>query len=153
MQTNQLPGQAPAAARNLKLYRVTEEFGNDWVLLEVDLDKLTAERAGLITDFWSESNAFIELEQGDAVRAVVRLFGMWMISTMINQGGAGFGPNTISPDGDPHPGQLWSADMHDQEGWGGHDNGDPYGWCGIRCIGASVAPINYDSVTLAEVGA
>lgn len=142
MQTNQLPGQAPTAARNLKQYRVTEVFGDDWVLLEVDLDKLTAERAGLITEFWSDTNSFLELEDGDAVRAVVRLFGMWMISTMINQGGADFDQDTRRPPFDMNPGPLWTADMHDMEGWGG-----------IRCIGASVAPINYDSVTLAEVGA
>lgn len=146
MQTNSAPGQA----RNTKRYRVIEQFSGDNVLLEVDLDLLTPARATLINEFWGRGEDRLDTEGGDVVRAVVHLFGMWIMSHMVTQGGAVFDEHTTSPDGDPNPGPLWTADVHDQEGWGGTTS-DPFGFCGIRCIAAEVKPITFDDVEILEV--
>lgn len=149
MQTIQPAATVPQAS-NTALYRVEETFGGNNVLLEVDLIKLTPERATELCNFWSCSGGYVESEDGNPVRAAVRLFGSWIISDMSQGGGTDFSPDYESPDGDPHPGLIWSADVHEADGWGGTDD-SPFGWCGIRCVAAEVASINFYSVELKEM--
>ena len=136
---------------NIKQYRVSEQFGDQQVTLEVNLDQLTVERAAMINQFWGDSDSRSEEENGDVIRAVIRLAGKWMINIMLDQGGATFTEHTTSPMGDSNPGPLWTADLHNEEGWGGTEDGNPFGLCGIRCVGADVNPIGYDDVQVEEV--
>jgi len=136
---------------DIKRYRVSEQFGDQQVTLEVNLDQLTVERATMTNQFLGDSDHRLGEENDDVIRAVIRLFGKWMINIMLAQGGATFTEHTKSPMGDLNPGPLWTADLHNEEGWGGTEDGNPFGWCGIRCVAADVNPIGYDDVQVEEV--
>ena len=74
----------------IKTFKVQAEY-NDlmYVVLQVDMDKLTLEAATQINNFCSRDER-IESEDGDVVRAVVRLYGARAIRKMLYQGGACF---------------------------------------------------------------
>lgn len=136
---------------NIKRYRVSEQFGDQQVTLEVNLDQLTVELATTINQFWSDYDNRLDEENGDVIRTVIRLAGKCMINIMLDQGGTTFTEHTTSPMGDSNPGPLWTTDLHNEEGWGGTEDGNPFGRCGIRCVKADVHPIGYYGVQVEEV--
>lgn len=136
---------------NIKRFTVKDTWKDYEVTLEVDLDRLTSERAELINSFWSGDKYRLRQENGDVVKAVIRLAGQTLINTMLCQGGANFYEHTKGAFND-NPGVIWSRDdLHNEEGWGGPVEEDGFGWCGIRVVAAEVSMPSYDEVTLSEV--
>jgi hypothetical protein len=133
---------------NIKRYTVSESWKDYSVTLEVNHDILTAERAEQINQFWSGDRYRLQKENGDVVRAVIRLAGQRLIGLMLNEGGTSFTEATNRPFDNPGP--IWTEDLHNEEGWGGSEGG-PFGWCGIRCVAADVEVPDYHDVELAEV--
>ncbi|MDH4585611.1 DUF2528 family protein [Pseudomonas sp. BN415] len=153
MQVNQPQGGAAEAttAANIKRYVVSDQIGDDQVTLEVNHDLLTEELATMINQFWTDSRSRVAEEQGDVVRTVIRLFGEWMINKMLAQGGAEFTEKSRNPLSGDNPGPYWTADIHNEEGWGGTVEGSLFGRCGIRCVAASVYVIDFDTLQVDEV--
>lgn len=116
---------------NLKRFTL-EDAWRDWeVVLEVDLDQLTVERATEINEFWSGDDDRLDDADGDVVRAVIKLAAERFIYALLEYGGL------IVCDGEQSAG--WTkSDLHEQEGWGGTEGGQPFGWCGIRLVSADV---------------
>lgn len=130
---------------NLKKFRVKDTWRDYEVTLEVDLNRLTAERAELINSFWTGAEDRVDEEGEDVVRAVIRMAGQEMICQMLNDGGAEFNEQN-----------TWrcnnvSKELHNREGWGGEVPWDNFGWCGIRVIGADVEMPTFEEVALSEV--
>ena len=122
-------------------YRVTADwFGDSEVSLEVDPDVLTPELAAEINSFWSGAKERLLAEDGDVVRAVVRMFGAAAIRCFMDDGGASFGP---CPWGDR---QMTAEVLKAQvEGWPGIDG------LGILILAAEVSAVDYHDVTLEAV--
>lgn len=128
---------------NIKQYKVSESWGDNLeVTLEVDHDKLTPERAEEHLRFWSEADDKIDEEDGNAVRAAIRDFGVNAIYHMLGDLGAKFSGGWIADN--------WSKKMRDHEGYGGEDD-TPYGWIGIRILSAQAQSPSFDEVELAEI--
>lgn len=136
---------------NLKRYTVKESWKDYTVTLEADLSILTPERAELINTFWSDHKSRVHDENGDVVRAVIRLAGSTLIRIMLAEGGASFTEKTKGAILDMNPGPIWTEDLHNEEGWGGVEPGQPFGWCGIRCVAADVDTPSYDDLELKEL--
>lgn len=135
----------------IKRYTVKESWKDYSVTLEVDHSILTTERAQMLNDFWSSNDDRESAEDGDVVRAVIRFAGSSLINIMLHEGGADFTEKTRGPIFNDSPGPLWTKDLHDEEGWGGSIEGNPFGWCGIRCVAATVDVPCFDDVELEEV--
>lgn len=135
----------------IKRYTVTESWKDYSVTLEVDHSILTPERAEELNDYWAGAQEFKDAENGDVVRAVIRLAGSTLINIMLTQGGASFTEKTKAIIIEDSPGALWTKDLHDEEGWGGSEPGTPFGWCGIRCVAGDVERSGFDDVELKEV--
>ena len=135
----------------IKRYMVKEVWKDYEVTLEVNHARLTPEVATMLNNFWSDSKSRLNTENGDPVRAAIRLFGQSMIYMMLSEGGSTFSVDTGKPSYLDNPGPIWTKDLHDEEGWGGSIEGDPYGWCGIRVIAADVEAPGFYDVELAEV--
>ena len=134
----------------IKRYVVKDAWKEYEVTLEVDHTRLTQEVATMINNFWSNSDQRLLVEGGDPVKTTIHLFGLRMIMIMLSKGGAFFGSQSRNPFTNEHRGKLWTADLQNEEGWGGA-GGDEYGWCGIRVIAADVDTPSFYDVTLAEV--
>ncbi|KSQ02022.1 DUF2528 family protein [Pseudomonas aeruginosa] len=134
----------------IKRYTVKESWKDYSVTLEVDHSILTTERATMMNDFWSNNKGRERAENGDVVRAVIRLAGSWLINMMLREGGSSF---TQTSDASPfdNPGPIWTEDLHEEEGWGGKDPSTPFGWCGIRCVAAEVEAPEFSDVVLEEI--
>ncbi|UVM06394.1 DUF2528 family protein [Pseudomonas laurylsulfatiphila] len=136
---------------NLKRYRVAESWKDYEVLLEVNLDVLTSERAAMINQYFGDDKTRLMDECDDVVRVAIRLAGSTMIRIMLEQGGAGFTPTFKNVFGD-NPGASWTRDLHSTEGFGGCEVDElPYGWCGMRVIGAEVDVPGFFEVELTEL--
>lgn len=135
----------------IKRYTVKDSWKDYSVTLEVDHSILTPERAQMINDFWSNNDNRADAEEGVVERAVIRFAGSNLINIMLRQGGANFTEKTKGPIFDDNPGPIWTKDLHDEEGWGGSEEGNPFGWCGIRCVAAEVDTPCFDDVELEEV--
>ncbi|MGH8385513.1 MAG: DUF2528 family protein [Pseudomonas sp.] len=136
---------------NLKRYRVAESWKDYEVTLEVNLDVLTQERAAMINQYLSDDKTRLMEESDDVVRVAVRLAGSTMIRIMLEQGGTSFTPASKTIFGD-NPGTSWTHDLHSAEGFGGCEADErPYGWCGIRVIGADVDVPGFFEVDLTEI--
>ncbi|WP_395593052.1 DUF2528 family protein (plasmid) [Pseudomonas sp. B26140] len=134
----------------IKRYTVTESWKDYSVTLEVDHSILTPDRATELNSFWSGAQDFADAEDGDVVRAVIRLAGSTLIRIMLTQGGTDFTEKTKGIF-NMSPGPIWTKDLHDEEGWGGSEPDAPFGWCGIRCVAASVETPGFDDMELKEV--
>lgn len=141
----------PPVQATIKRYMVKEVWKDYEVTLEVNHSRLTSEVATTLNNFWSDSKSRLSTENGDPVRAAIRLFGQTMINMMLSEGGSSFSIQTSKSHSFDDPGPIWTKDLHDEEGWGGSIEGDPYGWCGIRVIAADVEAPNFYDVELAEV--
>lgn len=139
--------------QEIKRYTVSDTWKDYQVTLEVDHGVLTEERAKEINGFWSDDDYRVSDENGDVVRAVIRLFGQRMINLLLAEGGGCFSSQGEWPlsAGSLGVATIWTKDLHNEEGWGGSVEGDPYGWCGIRLLAADVENAAFDSVTLREV--
>lgn len=126
---------------NITTYRVAADFFSDAeVTLQVDLDVLTPALAAEINNFWSHPKDRLQAEDGDVVRAVVRMFGEAAIRHFMADGGASFGP---CPWGDR---QMTVEVLKAQvEGWPDIDG------LGIGIVGAEVSAVGYHDVTLEAV--
>lgn len=133
-------------------YKVKETWKDYEVTLEVNHDILTVDVATLINQFWSDDESRLAAEDGDVVRAVIRFFGSNIIQSMLSDGGASFSSTHKSPITGENPGRYWTAALHNEEGWGGTQDGTPYGFCGIRVIAADVDAIGFDDVELEAIG-
>jgi hypothetical protein len=136
---------------NIKRYKVKDTWKDHEVTLEVNHTVLTQERARMIITSWSDDEQRLEEENGDVIRTVIRLFGLRMINALLAEEGGCFGSNCESTFSDDHPGAFWTRELHNENGWGGSIDGEPYGWCGIRLIAADVESATFDSVELVEV--
>jgi Protein of unknown function (DUF2528) len=130
----------------IKRYTVEHEWHDHTVTLEVDHQIMTPELAKQHLDYWSGSAEFQEDENGDAVRAVIRLFGASLIARILEQGGATFSDDTAA--------KIWSREQQDAEGWAGASTAapfSPFGNVGIRAVSASVDGVGFDDVRIKEI--
>lgn len=127
---------------NLRRYKVDAAFKECSVILEVDTDKLTIERAEMFLRFWTGAEGKIADEGGDVVRAAVRDFGVNAMYHMLGDMGASFSGG--------HQAERWSKEMRDMEGYGAED-GTPHGWLGIRVVAADAESPSWDECSLDEV--
>lgn len=117
---------------NLKKFTLRDSW-KDWsITLEVDLDILTEERATEINEFWSDADYRLGEEDGDVVRAVIRMAARRFVFAFLEIGGA------VVCGGTEYTSSWTKTELHDQEGWGGSEEGNPFGWCGIRLVEADV---------------
>lgn len=144
--------ESPPKYSGIIQYKVKETWKDYEVTLEVNHDILTEEVATLINQFWSGNDWRLSAEDGDVVRVVIRLFGSSMIQTMLSYGGARFSSTFKSPITGDNPGRYWTEDQQNEEGWGGTQDGHPYGFCGIRVIAADVETLGFDDVELEAIG-
>lgn len=126
---------------NLKDFMVSALDGEWQVVLEVDLDKLTVERAREHNLFWSGADFRVAAEDGDVVKAAVRNFGTRAIREIASDGGDWFGDGTHS--------KHYTDQIHEEEGFGGGD-GTPHGWIGIRIVSAEVNVPGFNDCELSE---
>ena len=131
---------------NLKPYKVKDTWKDYEVTLEVNLERLTEERAGLINTFWTGAEDRQDEENGDVIRTVIRLAGLEVICEMLEDGGADFSSKDNS-----YPARSSTWALQNKEGWGGKIEGDEFGWCGIRVVAADVQVPSFEDVALAEV--
>ena len=121
---------------NVKTYKVVAAWFDDAeVSLQVDLDVLTPDLAMLINGFWSGSEDRLKAENGDVVRAVVRLFGSCAISYFMSDGGARMSWCDS---------RYWTEKVikEQREGWPDIDS------LGILISAALVGSVDYDDVSL-----
>ncbi|MGK4362065.1 DUF2528 family protein [Ectopseudomonas chengduensis] len=117
---------------NLQKFTLSDSW-KDWsITLEVDLDILTAERATEINEFWSGDDDRLSDADGDVIRAVVKLAAERFVFAFLEIGGA-----FVEKDG-WNAGHWTKRSLHQEEGWGGSEEGNPFGWCGIRLVHADV---------------
>lgn len=114
------------------------------VVVEMDTDVLTVERATEINAFWGSAAERLEGSGGDVVLAVVRMFALGAIYELIHDGGGSFSSDVVAA--------AWSRKLHEEEGWGGA-NDTPHGWCGLRLTMAEVLLPEGHDFDLAEVQA
>lgn len=133
----------------IKRYTVKHPWHEHEVTLEVDHSILTPTLAKEHVEFWAGAEEFRDAENGDDVRATIRLFGSNIMAMMLRDGGAVFNDKTKNMLGRTVS-QYWTDQQHYEEGWGGSD-GSPFGRCGIRVIAADVTGIGFDDVELDEL--
>lgn len=138
---------ATADKPEIKRFKVKDSWKDYEVTLEVNLDRLTTERAQMINSFWTGAEDRESEEDGGIIRTVIRLAGLEVICEMLEDGGADF-----SSKSNTYPARRSTVTLHNKEGWGGEIEGDDFGWCGIRVIAADVQVPGYEDVALAEVG-
>lgn len=119
----------------IKKYKVEANYLDSvCVFLEVDHDKLTPELATLINSFWSNGEDRIDEEDGDVVRAVIRLFGLTAINYFLQQGGG-----NVMKDSD----KYWTKHiLESHEGWPRFED------LGIVITSLYAETPGYDDVTL-----
>ena len=130
---------------NIKRFKIKDTWKDFEVTLEVNLDRLTAERAEQINSFWTGAEDRQDEEGDDVVRAVIRMAGYEVMCELLEDRGADF------DDSDRWNCQRTTKQLHDREGWGGEAEGDGFGWCGIKVVGADVQLPTFEEVAMTEV--
>lgn len=140
---------APTTAQNVRRYTVKDTWKEYEVTLEVNHDILTVARAEEINSFWSDDDHRLDQLDGDVVKTVIQLFGQNAICLYLNENGANFG------DADNWLINKCSQELRGEEGWGGESEieNNPYGWCGIRIVGADVDMPSFEDLELTEASA
>lgn len=129
---------------NIKRFRVKDDWKDYEVVLEVDMDILTEEKATLINGFWTSAEDRLDECDGNVRATVVRLFGQNAICTFLQDGGVCTSKGSFLA--------RISKDLRAEEGWGGEgDTPGTFGWCGIRVVSADVELPRFDDVHLKEV--
>lgn len=144
--SNKVESQSP-----IKRYIVKEVWKDYEVTLEVNHSRLTPEVATILNNFWTGAKYRLQTENGNSVRAVIRYFDQTMINMMLSEGGSTFCIDNGKPKYFGCPGPIWTKDLHEEDGWGGSLENDPYGFCGIRVIAADVEAPCFEDVELVEV--
>jgi Protein of unknown function (DUF2528) len=126
---------------NIKKFRVGEPLSDTYVVLEVDLDVLTAERAAFINDFVSGNDERLEREDGDVIRTAIRMFGDYAIRCFLADGGI----NLDGPIGPENVRATIKVLNFVYEGW------PDFEALGIVIFEAYVALPDYDALELVEV--
>ncbi|WP_256587728.1 DUF2528 family protein [Pseudomonas sp. Irchel 3E13] len=134
-------------SNNIKRFKVKDTWKDFEVTLEVDLDRLTVELAQQINSFWTGAEDRLDQESGDVVRTVIRLAGLEVMCEILEDGGADFG------DADTWYCKKTSNVLQDSEGWGGMIEGDDFGRCGIRVVGAEIAQPGFEDLAMSEESA
>lgn len=129
----------------IRRYQVLEGFKEYEVTLEVDHSVLTQERATAINSFLSSDDDRLDEENGDVVRAVIRLAGQTLINLMLEWGDVDFSDARVEH------GDVWSKELRGLEGWGGELEGSGYGWCGIRVVSATVSNCSFYDLELRDL--
>jgi len=122
-------------------YLVTATWFDDaQVHLQVDLDVLTPALATEINTFWSGAEGRLNDENGDVVRAVVRLFGVCAIQYFMENGGVG-------AQASEEVSRYWTGAVikAQGEGWPGLDQ------LGILITSAHVGVVEFEDVQLEAV--
>lgn len=115
---------------DLKKYTMNDTWKEWSIIVEVDHDILTSERATLINSFWTSSEDRLSDADGDVVRAVIKLAAEGWVYDLLEAGGMRVNDGRQS--------LIWTEDRHNREGWGGSVQGSAFGWCGIRLVSADI---------------
>ena len=126
---------------NLKKFKVSQAFSDDFVELEVDLDVLTPAMASEINGFVSGANDRLGSEDDDVVRVAVRMFGEYAIRYFLQEGGA----SLDGPIGDENIRATKNVLDYVYEGWPDFES------LGIVIFSAIVEVPTFDDLTLEEV--
>lgn len=113
------------------------------VVVEMDTDVLTVERATEINAFWGGAAERLQGSGGDVVLAVVRMFALGAIYALIHDGGGSFSSDVVAA--------AWSRRLQQEEGWNDGADDSPHGWCGLRLTMAEVLLPEDHDFNLAEV--
>lgn len=124
---------------NIKKYKVKEDWKDYEVTIEVNHELLTPELATQINEFWSDSEDRLDAEDGDPVKAVIRLAGSCLINEMLREGSMSFSKENEGMV------KRWTEWLASQEGW------PPADMLGIRCIDAEVLGPSFDDLELTEI--
>lgn len=126
---------------NIKKFKVSQDFSDNYVVLEVDLDVLTPAVAIEINNFVSSNHERLEAEGGDVVRAAIRMFGHYAIMYFLHE----YGADLDGPIGDENV--RATKDVLDflMEGWPDFES------LGIVIYSAYVEVPSFDDLTLEEV--
>jgi len=127
---------------NIKRFKIKHPWKDYEVTVEVNMDRLTPERAALINSFWTGADGRLAEEDDCVVRTVIRMAGHDLICAMLEDRGAEFTTKQ------KYIGERFSKELHNTEGWGGDGEGDGFGWCGIRVVAADVPLPDFDEVAL-----
>ncbi|ASK91084.1 DUF2528 family protein [Xanthomonas campestris pv. trichodesmae] len=115
-----------------KRYQVTEDRYDLEVMLQVDHDLLTPERATEINSFWTDADERLDAADGDVVRAVILMAARRFMFGILEDTWAGV--------------RGMQQDFDEAEGWGGS------AWNGITLIEFDGAPqIELEDMALEEV--
>lgn len=121
------PVQVTGEIRQYKL----ANFDGIEIVLEVDHSILTAEKAAVINSFWGGDDDRLSYEDGDVVRAVVKLAAKTIAGGLLADGGGSvYSQESVE--------MVTRLNLHRLEGWGGSIDGSDFGWCGIRLVSAEV---------------
>lgn len=133
-----------ASPTNIKRFQVKDDWKDYEVVLEVDMDILTEEKAALINNFWTSAEDRLDECDGNVRATVVRLFGQNAICTFLQDGGVCTSTDWVL--------SRISKELRGEEGWGGEgDTPGTFGWCGIRVVSADVVLPSFDEMELKEV--
>jgi hypothetical protein len=129
------------SASVIKNFKIT--YGEEEVVLAVDMAVLTPELATEINNFWGNSSNRLDEQDGDVVLTAVRLFGSAAIRHMLAEGGAGFGLHNAKFS------SFWTAKVLELqcEGWPSAEG------LGIRIVEACVDVPDFFSCEMEEVDA
>lgn len=130
----------------LKTFLVSDSNDTFFVALEVDLDKLTPALASQINHFWGGAEDRLYAEDGDAVRAVIRLLGCKLIGAMLEFGGQSFDERAVTGSG---RGFYWMRDLLERKGLL-HERDMQLDALGIRLVKADVEIPGFDEMDLDE---
>lgn len=123
---------------SIKAYRVAcEDFESSEVTLQVDHGVLTPALATEINNFWSGADGRLSDENGDVVRAVVRLFGVCAIQYFMQHGG-------VCASASEEVSRIWTAEVikAQHEGWPGLEE------LGILITSADVYVVGFEDAWL-----
>lgn len=115
-------------------------FDDALVSLQVDLGVLTPALATEINTFWSGADDRLDAEDGDVVRAVVRLFGVCVIQYFMRQGGIGASASE-------EVSRIWTQEVIEAqcEGWPDVDR------LGILIKSVHVSEVSFEIVEMEAV--
>lgn len=131
----------------LQRYHVDALDASHELVVEVDLDVLTVERATEINKFLGGAKGRLAEERGDVVRVAVRLFCAMAIRLMLARGGVEF---TEFGESNSSEAARWSRDVQEVEGLRG-GNASPFGWCGIRIVSACILLPGFSDILMEVV--
>lgn len=117
------------------------QYDDHAITLQLDRALLTEEKATQINQFWGGAESRLDAEDGDVIRAVVRLFGAAAIRCMLSEGGASFSAS------DTGAARWWLEKVLDDqaEGWYGAEE------LGVAIVTADVFVPDFDVIRMETV--